>query len=150
MKPSVAKSCKAIFDKHLRMLASTLRLPADYQKLQDQVLGLQMFAMLPRIRGQSRDEQRLQKLGACLMSSAITAVQEKGLSDYAQNGLTRFVLEGGRGGGVLQPGGVQSDQEQAIRKLLRKFCALTAMPLQRALVYSSRSQGAVERWHRTL
>ena len=77
-------------------------------------------------------------------------VQAKGLNDYAANELTRFVLESGRGGGVLQPGIVQSDQEAPIRKLLREVCALTGMPLRHAPVYTSRSQGAVERWHRTL
>ena len=92
-------------------------------------------------------------LTACDVSTGMTmsaGVEEKGVNDYAQHELARFVLECGRGGGVLQPGVVQSDQEPAIRKLLRKVCGLTGMSLRHAPVYTSRSQGAVERWHRTL
>ena len=67
-----------------------------------------------------------------MTSSAV--VENKGLNDYAANELTRFVLECGRGGGVLQPGVVQSDQEAPIRNSLRHVWALTGMSLRHSPV----------------
>ena len=79
--------------------------------------------------------------GMC--SSAVAS--RKGLGDYAVSELTRFVLECGRGGGELRPGALQSDQEPAVRQLLRHVAANLGMAVKHSPVYHSQSQGAVER-----
>ena len=83
-----------------------------------------------------------------LVSSAI--VPKKGVDDYSTNELIRFILESGRGGGELQPGVLKSDQEPAIRSLLRTVAATMGMSVKHSPTYHSQSQGAVERWHQTL
>ena len=45
---------------------------------------------------------------------------------------------------------LQSDQEPAIRALLRRTAALLGMSVKHSPVYSSRSQESVEGWHSTL
>ena len=74
-------------------------------------------------------------------------VQVKGVYDYASNELHRFIQEVGRGGGVLQPGVVHSDQEPAIRALLRHVAMKAGMSLRHSPVYMSKAQASVERWH---
>ena len=88
----------------------------------------------------------------CLTSTDVTTglcasavVTKKGLDDYAVSELTRFILECGRGGGELRPGALKSDQEPAIRQLLRQVAANLGMSVRHSPVYHSQSQGAVER-----
>ena len=77
-------------------------------------------------------------------------VESKGVNDYAVNELLRFTQEVGRGGGVLQPGTVQSDQEAAIRALLRVVANKAGMSLRHSPVYVNKAHASVERWHGTL
>ena len=70
-------------------------------------------------------------------------VPAKGENNYAVNELYRFILECGRSNGILQ-----SDQENAVRVLLRTVALKLGMRTRLAPAYSSRSQGSVERWHK--
>ena len=77
-----------------------------------------------------------------------------GSSPYALTELMRCILECGRAGGVLQPltnpAQLQSDQENAIKVLVRDCAAITGMSVRHSRVYTSQAQGNVERWHQTL
>ena len=72
-------------------------------------------------------------------------VKNKGSNNYAITELHRFILECGRSRGVLQ-----SDQEVAIRALLRDAATRIGMTTRLSPAYSHQSQGTAERWHREL
>ena len=71
----------------------------------------------------------------------------KAVSEYAGIELKAFLMDAGRSGDVI----LQSDQEPAIMTQVKKVAqALPNVKVRQAPVYSSGSQGAVERWHQTL
>ncbi len=82
----------------------------------------------------------------CTTSGATASiVPHKGVNDYAQAELRRFILEWARNDAVLQ-----TDQENSIMALARAVATSINIALRQAPKYSSESQGSVERFHSTL
>ena len=78
--------------------------------------------------------------------SLATIVTSKGYNAHAIAELRRFVYEMGRASGILQ-----SDQEPAIRAVLRSVIVdIGGLSMRSSPIYSSQSQGTVERFHSTL
>ena len=82
--------------------------------------------------------------------SMAAVVNNKGSNDYIIAELVRFLHETGRTQGTLQAGVVQSDQEAAIKQVLRDLSTATGLPIRHSPTYSSQALGAVERWHKQL
>ena len=57
-----------------------------------------------------------------LTSSSV--VRGQGVDDYSVDELVRFTIEAARVGCILQPGIIHSEQEPAIRSLLRRTATL--------------------------
>ena len=78
-----------------------------------------------------------------LTSSSI--VESKGVNDYAVAEMRRFIFETGRSKSVLQ-----TDNEPAMKALAMAVAEATGVSVRHSPVYSSQSQGSVERFHSTL
>ena len=79
------------------------------------------------------------------MAAAIPT-PSKGHAKYLSIELTRFLRQIGRTSGVI----LQTDQEPAIKLIVRTVSQELGIPLRHSPVGSSQSQGSVERFHSTL